>query len=72
MIVIYVTKYGKPASGVRVTLSFSGVGRLGHDEGRTDSDGQAAFRQDPGDGTIYVDGKDVYRGRISGSHYFTI
>ena len=72
MIVVHVSKYGKPASGVPVTLSFSGVTRLGHAEGRTDSKGQAAFSKDPGDGTIYVDGREVYSGRVSGSHYFSI
>jgi len=72
MIVIYVTKYGKPAKGIRVTLSFSGITRLGHVEGRTDVDGQAAFRRDPGNGTIYVDGREVHNGRISGSHYFSL
>lgn len=72
MIVIYVTKYGKPASGIGVTLSFSGIGRVGHFEGRTDSKGQAVFRQDPGEGKIYVDGQTVHNGRISGSHYFSL
>ena len=65
MININVTKYGKPAAGIRVVLSFSSISRLGHIERRTDANGNAYFDKEPGDGKIYVDGKTVHEGRIS-------
>ena len=63
-----VSKYGKPAKGIRVVLSFSSISSLGHVERQTDYKGQAVFDKEPGEGKIYVDGRTMYEGRISGGH----
>lgn len=58
---------GKPYKGARVAASFDGFfsGGITNDE-RTDSNGEAHFDSNPGSGKIYVDGREVFRGRIEG------
>lgn len=61
---------GKPVSGKRVKLSFdSGPlwigGGLSREE-RTDSQGEAHFDNDPGNGKVYVDGRTAHEGRLAG------
>lgn len=67
---IQVQKHGKPISGARVVLSFSG----GHsDSARTDSDGYARVdHASSGDATIYVDGSEIQKMRAPGSATVTI
>jgi len=38
-----------------------------HSRGNTDSNGKVSFDVSPGTGTILVDGKEVYKGQISGT-----
>ena len=42
-------------------------GSFTHSSGRTDSNGRVTFDVSPGSGTILVDGKEVYKGYISGT-----
>jgi len=56
---------GKPVKGRRVSISFAGLRGITSAE-YTDSNGEAHFNADPGDGEVYVDGRTEYRGRISG------
>ena len=62
---IQVRRSGKPASGVRVVLSFSG----GHtDAAYTDSDGWARIdHASSGEATIFVDGSETRKMRAPGS-----
>ncbi len=65
---VHSTNSGKPCKGVRVAASFDrGLfsGGVTRDE-YTNSDGEAHFDYDPGSGTIYVNGREVFRGRIEG------
>ena len=57
---------GKPMKGRKVSVGFSGWTRGITSAEYTDSDGEAHFDADPGQGEVYVDGKTAYRGRISG------
>ena len=57
---------GKPVAGSRVVLGFEGVFR-GISKGHyTDSNGEVHFDNDPGDGVIFVDGMQEFKGRIEG------
>ena len=56
---------GKPAEGVEVSLSF-GFGRGVTDRERTNSNGEAHFDADNGDGKVYVDGSQKHSGHLSG------
>lgn len=38
-----------------------------HSRGLTDSRGRVSFNVSPGTGTILVDGREVYKGQISGT-----
>jgi hypothetical protein len=62
---IQVRKHGKPVSGARVVLSFSG-GQT--HSAYTDSDGYAKVNHDStGEATIFVDGSDERKMRAPGS-----
>jgi len=57
---------GKPAKGERVAVGFSGFfGGVTNSE-YTNSDGEAHFDSDPGEGEVYVNGKTKFKGRIAG------
>lgn len=57
---------GKPVEGSRVILGFEGVFR-GVSKGHyTDSNGEVHFENDPGEGVIFVDGTQEFKGRIEG------
>lgn len=56
---------GKPLSGKRVMLNFSGLLR-GHSTEYTDSNGEAHFNSDNGEGEVYVDGTAKHKGRLAG------
>ncbi len=62
--VIY-SSSGKPRIGARVAASFDGFRGVTKDE-YTDSNGEAHFDNNPGGGKVYVDGSEVYRGKIEG------
>jgi len=58
---------GKPAKGERVSIGFSGFFSGGVTKSEyTDSEGEANFDSDPGQGEVYVNGKTKYKGMISG------
>ena len=62
---------GKPLKGARAVIGFSGLilgswgGGMSSTE-YTDSNGEAHFNVSPGDGTVYVNGKAVKKGYLSG------
>jgi hypothetical protein len=57
---------GKPAKSKRVSLGFSGLTRGVSGPEFTDFSGETHFDANPGSGEVYVDGKSVYKGRLSG------
>ncbi len=57
---------GRPAEGRKVAISFDAIGRGLTSGERTDSNGEADFNVDPGDGKVFVDGNKKFEGRISG------
>ena len=57
---------GKPVQGRRVSIGFDGLTRGFSKDGRTDANGEVHFTNDPGKGTIYVDGSNKHQGRIEG------
>ena len=57
---------GKPLKGRRVAVGFSSMFRGITSTEYTNSDGEAHFNADPGEGQVYVDGRTAYKGRISG------
>lgn len=65
MITVRVVDYnGRAVSGAEVQISWRGYT---HSRGRTDSSGRISWDVSSGSGTIYVEGKEVYEGEISGS-----
>lgn len=60
------TSTGKVVEGVRVGLGFDGIFRGMAKDQYTNSDGEAHFDNDPGDGDVYVDGMSKFNGRIQG------
>lgn len=64
---VFFKQSGKPAKGISVSVSFDGIFSGGITKKIfTDSSGDAHFDSDPGYGTIYADGKNVYKGKIEG------
>ena len=57
---------GRPASNKKVGVIFHGIFRGSTKDIYTDRNGEAHFDYDNGNGTIYVGGKKVYDGEISG------
>lgn len=57
---------GKPVSGAKVSIGFNGIMRGFSKTQYTDSSGETHFDNDPGTGTIYINGKNVFEGRIEG------
>ena len=57
---------GKPAYYKRVGVIFSGFFRGMTQDKYTDTDGEVHFTEDNGEGSIYVQGKKAYEGRIEG------
>jgi len=55
---------GKPLSGKRVYVAFSGL--RGGLEGYTNSNGDVHLNADPGSGEVYVSGSKVHQGYLSG------
>lgn len=55
---------GKPLSGKRVYVAFSGL--RGGLEGYTDSNGDIHLNADPGTGEVYVSGSKVHQGYLNG------
>jgi hypothetical protein len=64
---VYWRDTGKPAGNQRVKLSIDGLfsgGITGTEITR--SDGSAHFDVESGQGKVFVDGKEVHRGRLAG------
>jgi len=59
-----IDKDGNSISGADVQISWRGYT---HSTGRTDSSGNVYWDVSSGSGTIYVNGKEVYNGDITGS-----
>jgi len=57
---------GRPIRDKKVSVGFSGWFRGFARDQYTDSDGEAHFTEDNGEGTVYVGGQRVYEGRIEG------
>lgn len=57
---------GKPAYYKKVAVIFNGWFRGCTKDQYTDRNGETHFREDIGDGTIYIQGKKVYEGQIDG------
>jgi hypothetical protein len=57
---------GKPAKGRKVAVGFSSMLRGTTSAEYTDSNGEAHFDANPGQGKMYVDGKTAYRSKIIG------
>ncbi len=57
---------GKPVQGASVSIGFLGLTRGISSTEYTDSNGEAHFNVDPGEGTVYVRGNDVKKGYLSG------
>ncbi|MDX2129643.1 MAG: hypothetical protein SFU91_11480 [Chloroherpetonaceae bacterium] len=53
---------GKPRKGIKVTIGWA----WGMQDSRTDNAGDAHFDHDSGQGKVYIDGREQYKGRISG------
>ena len=69
---VYKQSTGQPVSGARVVLSFSGITRMGQAQERTNSNGQAHFSRDPGDGKVIINGSTVREGRLQGNMMFYV
>lgn len=63
--VIY-SSTGKPATSQKVSVGFDGWTRGFSKTEYTDKNGEVHFDNDPGNGTIYVNGNSKYVGRIEG------
>jgi hypothetical protein len=59
-------KTGKPAYYKKVFVGFNGLFRGCSKEQYTDQNGEAHFSEDNGEGIIYVQGTEQYKGRIEG------
>lgn len=58
---------GKPAKGMKVAIGVDSFFSGGVTSSKwTDSDGEAHFDLDPCQGKIFVDGRTVYSGHLSG------
>ena len=57
---------GKPAENRKVALGFSSFFRGVTSYEYTDSNGEAHFEADNGDGEVYVDGSTRHKGYLSG------
>ena len=57
---------GKPVYYKKVSVAFNGLFRGCARDQYTDNNGEAHFSEDNGEGIIYVQGSEVYRGRIEG------
>jgi len=62
---VYSKSTGKPLSGRKVYVSFSGLLRGGL-EGYTNSNGEVHLNADPGEGEVFVSGSRVHKGYLSG------
>lgn len=57
---------GKPAESVRVALGFDGFLRGVSEDQWTDSNGEAHFDNDPGNGKVFVRGSTSFTGYLAG------
>lgn len=57
---------GKPAKGMRVNIEFEGLMRGMGGSQYTNDMGEAHYNNDPGRGTVFVDGRSAHSGRLEG------
>ncbi|MBK8370363.1 MAG: hypothetical protein IPL20_03095 [Saprospiraceae bacterium] len=57
---------GNPIKNQKVCIGFSGFWRGFSSNEYTNQDGEVHFNNDPGEGTIYINGKNSYQGRLAG------
>jgi uncharacterized protein YfaS (alpha-2-macroglobulin family) len=64
---VYSKSTGKAVKGAKVSLGKDGFFTGGVTQSQyTDSSGEAHFNTDSGSGRVFVDGKTLYEGRLSG------
>ncbi len=63
---VFDEKSGEPACNKKVSVCFDGLLRGFSKPQYTDREGEAHFIEDNGNGTIYIQGKVVYQGKIQG------
>lgn len=63
---LFEEKTGRPAADKKVGIIFHGLLRGGTKNIYTDCNGEAHFDYDNGRGTVYVNGRAIYDGEISG------
>jgi hypothetical protein len=63
---IFYMSTGKPAEIVKTGLSFNGMFRGGTEYQWTDSNGEAHFDCEPGDGKVYVGASMAHQGYLAG------
>ena len=56
---------GKPVKGAKVSIGFGFLSGITSAK-FTDSSGEAHFDASPGEGTVYVNGREVKKGHLSG------
>jgi hypothetical protein len=57
---------GKPLKSQKVSIGFSGLFRGFSSTEYTNHEGEVHFDNDPGEGTIFINGRSSFKGRISG------
>lgn len=57
---------GNPVKGKKVSLGFDGFGRGVTSSEYTDSNGDAHFDAENGEGKVFVDGSTKHKGHLSG------
>ncbi len=65
-VIVFFTSSGKPAVGQKVCIGFDGFFRGFSDTEYTDCLGETHFNTDPGEGTIFINGKAIFKGHIAG------
>ncbi len=64
---VFYESNGKPAQSKKVSLFFSGLFTGGSSDTKyTDSNGEAHFSNDNGEGEVYVNSQVKYNGRLAG------
>ena len=64
---VFYESNGKPAASQKVSLHFNAIFSGGSsDTVYTDSNGEAHFNNDNGDGEVYVNSKVKHKGRLAG------
>lgn len=64
---------GNPVTSANVAIHFNTLTRMGRSTGRSDSSGLARVNTDPAyEGEVYINGKQVHKGRITADMSFSV